>query len=91
MNPIEAEAALLLIITQKSQNTTRDHLGGGDHAVGVHDPVRVLLSDLGDEEGSHAGASASSQGVGQLESLQTVARLGLLPHNVQNRVNQLGA
>ena len=53
MNPIEAEAALLLIITQKSQNTTRDHLGGGDHAVGVHDPVRVLLSDLGDEEGPH--------------------------------------
>ena len=24
-------------------------LGAGHHGVGVHDPVRVLLSDLGDE------------------------------------------
>ena len=25
------------------------HLGAGHDAVGVHDPVRVLFSDLGDE------------------------------------------
>ena len=67
------------------------HLGGGDHAVGVHDPVRELLPDLGDEECSHAGASASTQGVSQLEALETVASFRLLPHHVQHGVNQLSA
>ena len=44
---------------------------------------------LGDEEGSHARAGASAQGVGELEALQAVAALRLLPHNVQHRVHQL--
>ena len=66
------------------------HLGAGHHGVGVHDPVRVLLTDLGDEECAHAGASAASQGVGELESLKTVTALGLLPHNVEDAVHQLG-
>ena len=30
------------------------HLGRRDNRVGVHDPVRILLSDLGDKEGSHS-------------------------------------
>ena len=34
---------------------------GGDDAEGVHDPVRVLFADLGDEEGAHPGASATSE------------------------------
>ena len=67
------------------------HLGRGDDGVGVHDPVRVLLPDLGDEKGSHAGAGAAAKGVCQLESLQAVAALGLLPHHVQHRVHQLSA
>ena len=44
-------------------------LGGGNHRVGVHDSVRILLSDLGDEECSHSRSSSSSQRVSQLESL----------------------
>ena len=63
------------------------HLGGGHDRVGVHDPVGVLLPDLGDEQCAHAGAGTTTQGVGQLEALQTVAGLGLLPHNIQHRVN----
>ena len=39
---------------------------------------------LGDEEGSHARPGAASQGVGELEALEAVAALGLLPHNVQD-------
>ena len=39
---------------------------------------------LGDEEGSHAGPGAAAQGVGELEALQAVAALRLLPHNVQH-------
>ena len=114
-------------------------LGAGHDAVGVHDPVRVLLADLpehwncffclstwynmdllnwlqkgailqvsgcpaaqrrpdfddiwdlGDEEGAHAGAGAAAQGVGELEALQAVAPLRLLPHHVQHRVDQLGS
>ena len=54
---------------------------------GVHDSVGVLLSDLGDEEGAHAGASATAQGVGQLEALQAVAALSLLADNVQHGVH----
>ena len=67
------------------------YLGGGDHAVGVHDPVRIFLSDLGDEKSSHARPSASTQGVSQLEALETVASLRLLPHHVKNGVDQLSA
>ncbi len=39
------------------------HLGRGHHGVGVHDPVGVLLADLGDEEGAHAGSGAAAQRV----------------------------
>ena len=49
------------------------------------------LPDLRDKEGSHTGSGTTTKGVGQLESLQTVASLSLLPHNVQDRVNQLSS
>lgn len=56
-----------------------------DHGVRVHNPVRILFHDLRDEEGPHAGAS--NQGVSQLEPLQQVTALGLLPHKVQHTVH----
>ncbi len=65
------------------------HLGRGHNGKGVHDPVGILLSDLADEKGSHAGACAASQGVGQLEALQTVTGLRLFSHHVEHGVNQL--
>ena len=58
------------------------HLGRGHDGVGVHDPVGILLPDLGDEECSHTRSSATSQAVGELESLQAVRGLGLLPDNI---------
>ena len=51
----------------------------------------VWWEHLGDEEGSHARAGAAAQGVGELETLQAVAALRLLPHHVQDRVDQLGS
>ena len=51
------------------------HLGAGDDGEGVHDPVRILLPDLGDEERPHAGPGAAAQGVGQLETLNEVKLL----------------
>lgn len=66
------------------------YLRGGHHTEGVHDAVGVLLSDLADEQGSHAGAGASSQRVRELETLQALAALGLFPHHVQDWIHQLG-
>lgn len=67
------------------------HLGRRHHRVRVHDAVRVLLADLGDEQRAHAGAGAASQRMRQLEPLETVAVLTLLADHVQHRVHQLGA
>ena len=64
------------------------YFGRRNDAEGVHDPVRVLFPDLGYEEGTHPRAGTASKGVGQLESLQAVAALGLLANTIQDRVHQ---
>merc|ERR1719290_547331 len=69
-------------------HSVRD-LGARHHAVAVHDPVGVFLPDLGDEESAHARARPPSQAVGQLEPLEAVAALSLLPDNIQDTVHQL--
>ena len=53
------------------------HLGRGDYGVGVHDPVGVLLSDLGDEQCSHTRPGSASQRVCKLESLNTSVSIQL--------------
>ena len=65
------------------------HLGGRDNGVGRHDSVGVLLTDLGDQEGSHPGPGTTTHGVGELEALEAVAGLSLLADNVKDRVDQL--
>jgi len=65
-------------------------LGRRHDREGVHDTVRVLLADLTDEQCTHAGPSATTERVGQLESLQTVAALRLLAYNIQDSIDQLG-
>ena len=66
------------------------HLGGGHDGEGEHDTVGVLLTDLGDQEGSHTGAGATTEGVGELEALEAVAGLGLLADDVEDGVDELG-
>ncbi len=44
------------------------HLGRREHGEGEHHPVRVLLPDLGDQQGAHAGARAAAQRVAHLET-----------------------
>ena len=65
--------------------------GRGEDGEGLHDTVGVFLSDLGDEESSHARAGAAAERVAHLEALEAVAALGLLAHDVENRVDELGA
>jgi len=53
--------------------------------------VTYLLADLGDQESAHAGAGSAAHGVGKLEALHAVARLGLLADNVEDGVDELSA
>merc|ERR1712199_77498 len=66
------------------------HLGGWHDGEGEHHTVRVLLADLGDQQSSHTGASTATEGVAELEALEAVAGLGLLTHDVEHRVDELG-
>jgi hypothetical protein len=54
-----------------------------------HHAIRVLLADLGDEEGAHTRASTTTEGVSHLEALKAVARLGLLTDDIEDGVNEL--
>jgi hypothetical protein len=65
------------------------HLGGRNDREGGHHAIRILLTDLGDQKGSHSGSSSTTEGVGHLEALEAVARLSLLADNVKNGVDQL--
>ena len=65
------------------------HLGGWHDGESGHDSVGVLLTDLGDEEGAHAGTSAATEGVGDLEALKAVAAFSLFADNVEDGVDEL--
>merc|ERR1712205_210289 len=66
------------------------HLGGWHHGEGEHHTVGVLLADLRDEESSHTGTSTATKGVAELEALEVVTGLGLLTHDIEHGVDQLG-
>lgn len=78
-------------LTAPAYTSTHPYLRRRNDGESVHDPVGKLLADLGDEERAHARACAAAQGVCQLEALQAVAVLGLLPHHVEHGVHEFGA
>ena len=65
-------------------------LGGGDDGEGSHHTIGELLTDLGDQEGTHTGTGTTTKGVGDLETLKAVATFGLTADDVDNLVDQLG-
>ena len=67
------------------------YLGGWHDGECAHHTVRVLLTDLGDEESAHTRTRATTEGVCNLETLQAVAALSLLPDHIQDRVDELSA
>merc|ERR1711988_1657571 len=69
-------------------NGIRD-LWGRHDGEGGHDSIWVLFSDLGDEEGSHTGSGTTSEGVGNLETLEAIVTFGFLSDNIENGVNEL--
>merc|ERR1711939_1045494 len=66
------------------------HLRGWHDGEGEHHAVWVLLTDLGDEESSHTGTGTTTEGVAELETLEAVTGLGLLAHDVEDGVDELG-
>ena len=70
-------------------NDSVGHLGRGDDGEGLHDSVGILLSDLGDEEGSHTRAGSTTEGVGDLEALEAVATFSFFSGNVEDGVDEL--
>merc|ERR1719269_236726 len=66
------------------------HLRRGHDRVSRHHAVRVLLTNLRDQQSAHTSSRAATKGVGHLEALEAVAALGLLADDVQHRVNKLG-
>jgi hypothetical protein len=67
----------------------RDLWGWHDGESG-HDSVWVLFSDLGDEEGSHTGSGTTTEGVGDLETLEAIATFGFLSDDIEDGVDKLG-
>ena len=65
-------------------------LGGGNNGEGGHHAVGELLTDLGDQEGTHTGTGTTTQGVGDLETLKAVAALSLATNDIDNLVDELG-
>jgi hypothetical protein len=65
-------------------------LGGGHNGEGGHHAVGELLADLGDQERTHTGTGTTTEGVGDLETLEAVAALGLTADNVEDLVDELG-
>merc|ERR1712100_734021 len=64
-------------------------LGGRHDGEGDHLSIGVLLSDLGDEEGSHTGAGTTTERVGNLETLKAIATFSLLTDDVEDGVDEL--
>jgi hypothetical protein len=65
--------------------------GGGDNGEGDHHSVGVFFSDLRDKEGSHSGTGSSSEGVGDLESLEAITSFGFFSDNIEDGVNKFSS
>ena len=65
------------------------HLGGWHDGESGHDSVWVLFSDLGDEEGSHTVSGTTTEGVGDLETLEAIATFGFLSDDIEDGVDEL--
>jgi len=63
-------------------------LGGGHDGESAHHSVGVFFSDLGDEEGSHTGSGTTTEGVGDLETLEAIATFGFFTDNIEDGVDE---
>lgn len=64
-------------------------LGRGHNGEGGHHTVGEFLTDLGDKEGTHTGTGTTTEGVGDLETLEAVTGLSLATDNIDDLVDEL--
>ena len=65
------------------------YLGRGHDGESAHHPVRIFLTNLRDQEGTHARTGTTSQRVADLETLKKVASLSFLADNVEDGIYKL--
>lgn len=65
------------------------NFGGWDDGEGGHHTIWELLTDLGDQKRTHTGTSSTTEGVGDLETLETVASFSLTTDNIEDLVDKL--
>lgn len=61
------------------------------HRESQHHPIRVLLSDLRNQERTHTRPGSTAERMADLKPLQAVTVLRLLPDHIEHRVDELGA
>jgi hypothetical protein len=71
-------------------NDSVGNLGGGNNGEGSHHTVGELLTDLGDQKGTHTGTGTTTERVGDLETLEAVTAFSLATDDIDNLVDQLG-
>jgi hypothetical protein len=69
-------------------NSVRDLRGWHNRECGHH-AIGKLLADLGDQEGTHPRACATTEGVCDLEALEAVTGFSLTTDDINDLVNQL--
>jgi len=76
-------------LANRAQEET--HLGRRHNGERAHHTVGIFFTDLRDQEGAHTGASATTERVGDLESLKAVASLCLLSDDIEYGVDEFSA
>jgi len=61
---------------------------GWEDGEGLHNSVGIFLSDLGDQKGTHTGSGTTTEGVGDLETLEAIATFSFLSDDVEDGVNK---
>jgi hypothetical protein len=59
-----------------------------DDGVGGEDTIWVLFTELVEEEGTKAGSGTTTEGVDELEALESIAGLGLLTDDVEDGLSE---
>merc|ERR1719446_1150636 len=67
------------------------HLWGGNDRESLHNTIRILLADFGDQQGAHACTCSASQRVAELKALKAITSFSLLANNIEHGVNQFSA
>ena len=68
-------------------NNSVRNLRGWQNREGAHLATRVLFTDPGDKKGAHTGASATTEGLGDLEAHKAITAFSLLTDNIKDGVN----